>query len=57
MFAGSVRVITAPGLNGEAARHKRELSRSQTTRLRRSVAFEAMRISRRAQAKWLGWFH
>jgi hypothetical protein len=41
MFAGSVRVITAPGLNGEAGRHKRELSRSQTTRLRRSVAFGA----------------
>jgi len=39
MFAGSARVITAPGLNGEASAHKRELSRSQTTRLLRSVAF------------------
>jgi hypothetical protein len=41
MFAGSARGVTAPGLNGEASRHNRELLRSQTTRLRRSVAFGA----------------
>ena len=37
MFAGSARLVTAPGLNGEASRHKRELLPSQTTRLRRII--------------------
>jgi hypothetical protein len=39
MLAGSARVITAPGLNGEVSGQKRQLSGSQTARVRRSVAF------------------
>ena len=32
-------MVTAPGLNAEASRHKRELLHSQTTRLRRTIGF------------------
>jgi len=41
MFAGSARVVTAPGLNAEPSRNKWELLRSHITRLLRGVASSA----------------